>query len=167
MSDRFDLWVHGVSVIPEYRVYKGDDLRLDIYRAGWGARVTQKNNTWNWFHFAIPSGSILDGDRSFLEGVMIRCKINDLVTITSLHVHHTGSNCESPEIWPAKGGVVREELAIRGAGTKEVSFKTGRHRCEGPIVICVRVEFSEGGEIIFTGAGAHFEARKYKGQAMG
>ena len=63
MSDTFQFWTHGVSVIPEYtKEYTGHDNGLYMRRAGWGTLVKQKANTWNFFHFAIPSATKLDND---------------------------------------------------------------------------------------------------------
>jgi len=51
MSDTFQFWTHGVSVIPEYtKEYTNHDNGLYMRRAGWGAQVRQKKGTMNWFH---------------------------------------------------------------------------------------------------------------------
>ena len=51
----YDCWTHGSSVQVEYP----DRLQL-IVRYGFGTKIRQEHGTSNWFHFAIPTPTIIN-----------------------------------------------------------------------------------------------------------
>lgn len=152
MSDTFKFWIHGVSVIPEYtKEYTGTDNGLYMRRAGFGAVIRQKKGTSNWFHFAIPSATMLDDDNVSYYHAWLRFKINTGAVIKAIHVRENRKNSECPLIWNSG------PITITGQDT-EYSINLPDRQCRGPLVISVYVYFEDdGGEVIFTGAGAHFE----------
>lgn len=152
MSDGFRFWIHGSSVIPEYtKEYTGHDNGLYLRRTGYGAIVRQNVGTGNWFHFAIPSATELDDDNVSYYHAWLRFKINTGAVIQKIAVRHNKKNSECPVIWR------NDTLSISGQDT-EYSINLPDARCKGPLVICVYVFFeAEGGEVLFTGAGGHFE----------
>lgn len=152
MSDEFRFWTHGTAVMPEYtKELTGTDNGLYLRRAGFGAVVRQRVGTDNWFHFPIPSATELDDDSVSYYDAWIRFKTNTGAVIKEIHVRHNHKNGECPVIWNSG------PVTITGVGT-QYSVNLTDAQCKGPLVICVKVLFeAAGGEIMFTGAGAHFE----------
>ncbi len=152
MSDTFRFWTHGVSVIPEYTKERtGTDNGLFMQPMGFGTVVRQKVGTSNWFHFAIPSATTLDDDNVSYYHAWLRFRINTGAVIKEITVHQNHKNSESPRIWESG------DITISGQDT-EYSINLPDQQCKGPLVICVKVFFeAAGGEVVFAGAGAHFE----------
>lgn len=152
MSDGFRFWTHGVSVIPEFtKEYTGTDNGLYMQRMGFGTIIRQRIGTFNWFHFAIPSATELDDDNVSYWHAWVRFKINTGAVIKEITVHQNHKNSASPRIWQSG------PITITGQDT-EYSINLPDTQCRGPLVICVLVHFeAAGGEVFFTGAGAHFE----------
>ena len=153
MSDTFIFWTHGADVIVEYtKEYTGHDNGLYLRRAGWGAQVKQKKGSLNWFHFAIPSASKLDGDNVSHCHAWLRAKVNNDAVIDRVHVR-------------VAAGPQRNNLLIFDSGSLNIteqddqfSFDLPNQRCKGPLVMCVRVKFEGNkGEVVFAGAGGWFE----------
>ncbi len=152
MSDSFRLWTHGASVIPEYtKEYTGTDNGLYLRPTGYGAIVRQNVGTSNWFHLAIPSATKLDDDNVSKYHAWLRFKINTGAVIKRIHVRENQVNSQCPLIWDSGS------KTISGQDT-EYSINLTDSKCRGPLIICVKVHFeANGGEIIFAGAGGHFE----------
>lgn len=152
MSDEFRFWIHGVAVIPEYtKEYTGHDNGLYMRRSGFGAQIRQKKGSSNWFHLAIPSATELDDDNVSYYHAWLRFKINTGAVIQRIHVRENSKTCHSALIWDSG------PLTVTGQCT-EYSINLPDRRCRGPLVICVLVFFeADNGEVIFTGAGGHFE----------
>ena len=152
MSQRFHFWTHGVSVIPEYtRESTGTENGLYIRRSGHGAIIRQNVGTSNWFHFAIPTATVLHERNVEYYDAWLRFKINTGAVIKTIHVRQNPENSQSELIWNSG------EITISGQDT-EYAINLPDHKCRGPLVICVNVYFeADGGEIVFTGAGGHFE----------
>ncbi len=159
MTKTFILWVHGASVIPEYtKAFTGHDYGLYLRPTGYGSIVKQKVGTDNWFHFAIPSGSKLCGipgdARVSLQEAFVRFKINTGAVIKQITVHENDHpNSSSPRIFDSGS------ISITGQDTEYAIPIVPYKICTGPIVICVYVHWeADNGEVLFTGAGARFEA---------
>ena len=152
MSDSFKFWTHGVNVIPEYtKEYTGHDNGLFMRRAGWGAQIRQRKGTSNWFHFAIPSATKLDDDNVDHYHAWLRGTINTHAIIRRVHIREARPGWDCPTIWDSG------PISLTGRNLEE-SFNIPDRRSRGPLVMCVYVDFEEeGGEVIFTGAGAWFE----------
>lgn len=61
------MWVHGTSIQIEL-----PDQIESIRRFGFYTRIVGKQNTMNWFHFAIPTPVIVDGDRKEVGSIILR-----------------------------------------------------------------------------------------------
>ena len=150
MSD-YTLWTHGVSV----EVENVDGSRgLHIERTGFGAKIKQNRGTSNWFHLAIPTPTLWNGEDLRLCAASLRVDVNNDAVIKRLHVRESlegdsgycSKVCDSGEI-NITGQVTRLSLDHLG-------------HVEGPLAICAYVEFEgEEGEIRFIGAGALFRSR--------
>jgi len=153
MSDTFQFWTHGISVIPEYtKEYTGHDNGFYMRRAGWGAQVKQKKGTTNWFHFAIPSATKLDNDNVDHYHAWLRVKVNNNAVIDNVHVREAPGPQSSSSVIYNSG-----TISITGQDT-ELSFNLPDQRCKGPLVMCVHVKFDgDNGEVVFAGAGGWFE----------
>ncbi len=159
MSDTFKFWTHGVSVIPEYtKQYTGHDNGLFMRRAGWGALVRQNANTENWFHFAIPSATMLDDDRVSHYRAWLRVKVNHYAVIDNIQIREaTGPSIESPVIYNTHDQDAGFSISDQQG---EFSFELHHSSCTGPLLMCVHAIFNEdAGEILFVAAGGWFEER--------
>lgn len=151
-KDTFKFWTHGVNVQVEYsKEATGHDNGLYIRRAGFGTIIKQRGETWNWFHFAIPSATKLDDDNVKRQHAWLRGKINNFATIKQVTVHEAKGGSDCPRIYN------NNNLNLTGRELNE-SFDLPDRVCKGPLVMCVRVEFEDDrGEVVFCGAGAWFE----------
>ena len=122
-------WVHGTDINIEY------PERLDaIRRAGFYTHLYGKENTMNWFHFAVPSPVIVDGTRLRIARAMLRCRTHSKRAIIK-HVHlydgftkiasHNDVNLTGDQ-WFAKFGVAHKPAIRWGLGISVgVEFKSG------------------------------------------
>lgn len=151
MSDGFKFWTHGVNVIPEYtKEYTGHDNGLYMRPTGFGTIIRQNIGTSNWFHFPIPSATELDDDAVDIYHAYLRGKINTHAVIKRIDIRAAMHDDYCPNIWSSNVSLTGQDL--------EENFNISDQLSKGPIAMCVFVDFEEnGGEVLFTGAGAHFE----------
>ena len=153
MSDTFQFWTHGVSVVPEYtKEYTGHDNGLYMRRAGWGTQIKQKKGSSNWFHFAIPSATKLDDDNVSHYHAWLRVRVNNDAAMDRVHVREA----PGPQ---SNSSLIYDSGAINITGQDNTfSYNLPDNKCKGPLVMCIHVKF-EGtkGEIVFAGAGGWFE----------
>ncbi|HSQ85138.1 MAG TPA: DUF6623 family protein [Desulfobacterales bacterium] len=146
---RYEFWIHGVNVQIEYPdniVGITGDERAEPRRSGWGTLVHQKENTANWFHFAIPTPALINNQETTLRFIRLRAEINETARIDTIHFRHDNrviftkevniTNCSVDETFQSSGAIIRRGLAL-----------------------CVHISFLPGdtrGMVIFKGAGACF-----------
>ena len=146
---RHEFWIHGVNVLIEYPdriVGMTGDERAEPRRSGWGTLVHQKENTTNWFHFAIPTPVIIKNQEIILRFVRLRAEINENARIDKVHFRHDNriifsekvniTNCSVDETFQIAGTTIRRGLAL----CLHISFLPGDAR----------------GMVIFKGAGGIF-----------
>jgi Family of unknown function (DUF6623) len=146
---RYEFWTHGVNVQIEYPDnivgITGDEC-AEPRRSGWGTLVHQKENTANWFHFAIPTPALISNQEVTLRSIRLRAEINETARIDTIHFRHDNrviftkevniTNCSVDETFQSSGAIIRRGLAL-----------------------CVHISFLPGdtrGMVIFKGAGASF-----------
>lgn len=160
----YDFWTHGASVQVEY-----PDRIQYIRRCGDGTVIRQKHGTWNWFHFAIPTPTIINNARPKYDVAYLKAR--------------TGNrNIQGIQSWPTEAfiseigfldmgkiahevlGTVANVYVNCGAEPFGINKKLPEKEPQNGLVMCVRVEFkpdpaSKGavGEILFFGAGARFK----------
>jgi hypothetical protein len=153
-------WTHGTSVIPEQTPYlTGASNGLQILRAGWGARVSQNPGTRNWFHFAIPTPTILDHRRVDLKRLWLRARVSDGPVIEQVDVRMQTSEGDATELIAR---LDRDDGVHFTGRAGQFEFDTPDKRCVGPVVLCVNVNFVPDMRppenfVFFWGAGADFE----------
>ena len=76
-------WVHGSSVQIEREGYF-----ISKRRTGYGAHFNTHGS--EWFHFAIPTPVILDGQRSSVKKVFVFYMTEGAAKITSVHLYDAG-----------------------------------------------------------------------------
>jgi hypothetical protein len=147
---QYEFWTHGVNVQIEYpdRIVgiTGDEF-AEPRRSGWGTLVYQKENTTNWFHFAIPTPVIINKQEATLRFIRFRAEINEAARIDMIHFRHDNriilsrefniTNCSVDETIQSPKTVIRRSLAL-----------------------CVHISFLSGdarGMVIFKGAGGGFD----------
>ena len=60
------VWVHGHNMQIEYPHLS------EVIRRGYYSEVLMKQNSMNWFHFALPTAAVISNSRSRIESVLIR-----------------------------------------------------------------------------------------------
>lgn len=66
MAQKRQVWIHGTSVQVEY------PGNLESFtRKGWGTMATGKHLSRNWFHFSIPTPSLIEGSLPILQKVHV------------------------------------------------------------------------------------------------
>jgi hypothetical protein len=145
----YEFWTHGVNVQIEYpdRIFgiTGDEI-VEPRRSGWGTLVYQKENTTNWFHFAIPTPVIIDNKEATLRFIRFRAEINETARIDMIHFRHDNRIILSREV----------NITNRSVDETIQSPKTIIRRS---LALCVHISFLSGntrGMVIFKGAGGAF-----------
>ncbi len=148
----YTFWTHGASA----QVENTDGGRgLHIERTGFGAKIKQNRGTSNWFHLAIPTPTALDGAVTDHCDARMRVEVNNDAVIKKVHVRESAweSPDECPKIWDSG------DINITGQ-TTDLPLDLPNGKVDGPLVICVYVEFEgDNGEIRLIGAGARFRQR--------
>lgn len=122
-------WIHGTSIQVEY-----PDRLHSIRRLGFYSRIYGKQNTTNWFHFAVPAPVIVSGKRLRIARAMLRCRTASTKAIIK-HVHlydgyskiasHNDINLTGNQ-WFVKFGVAHKPYVYWGLGISiGVEFKNG------------------------------------------
>lgn len=76
-------WIHGHSMHIEY-----PDRLVSEWRAGFYIRVEGNSGSKNWFHFAIPTPVIVNGNRLKVGSVMLRFKTGSAdASVKHVHVY--------------------------------------------------------------------------------
>ena len=77
------MWVHGHNMQIEY-----SDRLESVWRAGMYIRVEGKPGLSNWFHFAIPTPVIVNGNRLRADSVMVRFRTGSAdAFVTAIHIY--------------------------------------------------------------------------------
>ncbi len=146
---QYEFWTHGVNVQIEYPdriVGITGNEHAEPRRSGWGTLIYQKENTTNWFHFAIPTPVIINNQEATLRFIRFRAEINETARIDRIHFRHDNriilsrefniTNCSVDETIQSPKTIIRRSLAL-----------------------CVHISFLPGdarGMVIFKGAGGGF-----------
>lgn len=125
-------WIHGTSI----QVERPQNLD-SIVRAGFYTYLTGKENTTNWFHFAVPTPVIVDRKRLKIARAMLRCRTHsDKAIIRDVHLYdgfskiasHNDVNLSGNQ-WFVKFGVASKPYVYWGLGISiGVEFKPGTAR---------------------------------------
>ncbi|MCP8306361.1 MAG: hypothetical protein H3Z49_04560 [archaeon] len=163
----YDFWTHGSSVQVEY-----PDRVKYIRRSGDGTIIRQEHGTWNWFHFPIPTPTIINNTKTKYDVVYLKARTGNkaiqsepkeafISEIGFLDIGKIEANYQLPSV-----AIVGENCSAEIFG---ISKKLPEKEVKNGLVICVRVEFKPDpdfdktyppqpvGEIIFFGAGARFK----------
>ena len=146
---QYKFWTHGVDIQIEYLdriVGETGDERLAPRRSGWGTLVYQKENTTNWFHFAIPTPVIIDNQEAELRFIRLRAEINENARIETIHFRHDNRIIYS------------QEVNITNRSVDE-TFQSPRTVIRRGLALCIHISFLPGdtrGMVIFKGAGGAF-----------
>ena len=149
-------WVHGVSVQEER---EGNFILKE--RHGYAAIF--KTHGREWFHFAVPTPVMSDGDHSFVKKVFVLYKTGGTARITAIHVYDAGKRIAAFEKLSLTGDHSDNVDAWNSwAMPKIPSGPTSIHMMSFGLGISVCVDFDgpttgDVPEIWFTAAGADFE----------
>jgi len=138
MSDRSKFMCHGVDV----HVQNEPNRAREVKRYGQGTRVRQGSGS-NWFHFAIPTATQLVDKPVEVWNTYLKAEINGNATIVSVHTYMGQTRIDK-----------RDGLTLSNRHPLSETFDVSNRKLTDPLVMCVHVEFEEGGEITFIGAGA-------------
>jgi len=143
MPNRYDFWVHGIDVrISDWSAVQNRHLR------GWGTRIVQAQGSSNWFLFAVPTPTVLDGDDATCHGLFLSGQIDSKATIDRVTVHRSGDGQPLGD-WQVS-------LSARDLGEW---YDLGNIPCQKALTLCVHVNFDGpgNGEVQFDGVGGRFE----------
>jgi len=150
-------WVHGSDVNIEWtnKIHDGGSNSAPGHPrpTGRGTIVRQESGV-NWFHFAVPTPTVVNGDITdttpvVIEDVFLHATVNESAQVDRVHVWDGDTR-----IW------VRND--IEGLENQEIVEKwdVSDDPVSRGVVISVRVHFHTGGEVgtvTFHGAGAQFD----------
>lgn len=160
MPLRTSIWVHGTIVQVE-----NPDALANTVRKGRGTAFTGKSASFNWFHFPVPTPSVLDNIRPLLAKVFVYYdSIQGLSpTIEKIHLWDGGQQIKTFEQLNLTGSHGNQQDAMNTfAVDPPVKIIHG-------LVICVGVRFPVKKippdfipdltdlNILFTAAGADFQ----------
>jgi hypothetical protein len=137
------MWIHGHSMQIEYpeRVNR-------VQRKGFSVEVQSGGVAHNWFHFAIPTPVIVDGNRLTVGSVLIRFKSSGGAVVQAVHVYDGEIKIAARDqltLNPTNWHVERVDVP----SNPEIRWGLG---------ISVQVGFGpDGGEIEFSAAGCDFK----------
>lgn len=151
-------WIHGTAVGIEYpgRIFDGgpNTPRNHPRRAGWGTDVRQRANSFNWFHFAIPTQGAAAGTY-YSERIWVPYWTNGRIRLDALHV------------WLGNDQIYRRDDIDYGPHDRPrrrtPNFAVPRQRVGPlrPINVSMRISFPSGldemGMIRLLGAGAFID----------
>jgi hypothetical protein len=139
---RYEFWTHGAYVAVEF-----PSRALEIRRAGWGTLIRQAANSVNWFHIALPTPSIIDGDDVRVREARLRASVNENARVDLIHYRTDGN----PLILSRSVMLTDREINEAFQGPDTVM--------NGGLTLSVHVAFLTGtpdGTVIFRAAGATF-----------
>jgi len=154
LAQNWDFWIHGVNVQIEksFGNDKVGDPIQEIRRYSGGTVVRQDGGTSNWFHFAIPTPTVLDSDQLVkLKEVYVKANIGENVRVTHLHV------------WDGDEKILsKDNLSISGQTIDPGNFvhQLPKQKVYWGLVVSLGVTFIKGQlstqEIRLVGAGVRF-----------
>ena len=143
----YEFYIHGVNTHVQDEPNRADDIR----RNSQGIRIRQ-NSGENWFHIAVLTAGRLKDHRAKYDNVKIRGEINNKAFIKSIHVYHGGR--------PRADRIYRKDYDrgdwITNQSEMELHLSLDDANCTKPIVVCIKAEFQQGGEIYIGEANARF-----------
>jgi hypothetical protein len=164
MGQDYTFWVHGTDVVAEYTPENQQYPHiLRIVRNEKGTTIWQRENTDNWFHFAIPTPSQLENHGVNCKSAYVRWQNNNAkvlsIKVSSTNDYKDGRTAtyvikEIEDDFVKYYDAIFERYNPRDYGVGYSIQLSGL--CQGPLVISVHVEFGENGRITFYGAGAKF-----------
>ena len=146
---QYEFWTHGVNVQIEYPdriVGMTGDRLTEPRRSGWGTVVYQKENTTNWFHFAIPTPVMINNQEATLSFIRVRAEINENARIDMIHFRHDNRI------------ILSQKVNITNRSIDEMFHSPGTIIRRG-LALCIHISFLPGdtrGMVIFKGAGGAF-----------
>ena len=75
------MWTHGHSMTIEY-----PNRVTSLEKKGYFMRVRGNAFSSNWFHFAIPTPVIVDGNRLSVDSVLLRFRTGGATSLKAVHV---------------------------------------------------------------------------------
>jgi hypothetical protein len=129
---------HGVDV----HVQNEPNNAREVRRNSQGTRVRQDNGS-NWFHFAIPTATQLVDRSVEIWNAYLKADMNGNATIVAVHTYMGQTRIDR-----------RDGLTLSNRHPLDQTFDVTNRTLTDPLVMCVKVDFEEGGEIVFIGAGA-------------
>lgn len=120
-------------------------------RVGWGVQYCCQDNSYYWFHFAIPTPVIKDNVRARFRQAMILYTAGNGVTLNAFHV------------WDGPNRVfARDGLVVGGANLSLIneknSFRLPDQEVFWGVGISVLFYFADRGDVTLHTAGIDFEA---------
>jgi len=141
------IWVPGTIVDAEH-----PDQLAALIRKGWGTFFKQEGG-FNWFHIPIAAPFALDGQNLVLATIFVFYRATDGPIIRNIHVY------SGPKRVQAFDGLhfAGEQTEMKDPNLNMLDLSPHVFITAG-LGISVGVDFKDGGEILFTGAGGYFQS---------
>jgi hypothetical protein len=152
-------WIHGVNTQVQFTkeypstAFAGEPdagTPTAIVRNANGTTVRQDGDgrgrrTSNWFHLAIPTATQLVDREVDIWHVWLQGEINGQATIVGVDIYEGGGR--------TKERIYRDDGLSLSARALDEDYRLNT-KCKDPLVLCLKVLFEDGGQVIFAGAGA-------------
>lgn len=143
------IWVPGTIVQAEH-----PDRLTELFRKGWGTSFKQGGG-FNWFHLPVATPFALGGEHLILSTVFVFYRATDGPTITNVHVYNGARRVQAFDGLHVAG----EHMEMDDSNMNLWEINPPVFITSG-LGISVGVGFQDCGEILFTGAGAHFQTEE-------
>jgi hypothetical protein len=144
---RTSIWVPGTIVQAEHPHQLTRELRK-----GWGTFFKQEGG-FNWFHIPIAAPFALDGQNLVLTTIFVFYRATDGPIIRNIHVYNGPKRVQAFDGLHFAG----EQTEMKDPNLNMLDLSPPVSIPAG-LGISVDVDFKDGGEILFTGAGGYFQS---------
>lgn len=140
------IWVPGTIVQVEC-----PERLAHLIRKGWGTFFRQEKG-FNWFHIPVATPWTLDGHHLALTTVFVFYRATNGPRITNIHIYSGPKRVQAFDGLHAAG-----ENTVMKDGAMNMWDLPSPVFVDSGLGISVGVDFKDGGEILFTGAGGYFQ----------
>jgi hypothetical protein len=141
------IWVPGTIVDAEH-----PEQLAELIRKGWGTFFKQEGG-FNWFHIPVATPGTLDGHHLALTTVFVFYRATNGPQITNIHLYSGPKRVHAFDGLHATG-----ENTIMKDGAMNMWDLPSPVFIDSGLGISIGVDFQDGGEILFTGAGGYFQS---------
>lgn len=143
----FEHWTHGVAV----QIETPTGITVTPTRYGYGTRLRASAKGGCWLHIAIPTPQRTEEERWTLQctHIHLRARRSGSVKVARVHVRQGEALAYGNDAVAWEPGTTEETHTLTLSA--QAAFTVA-----GPLVICLRAEWFEAGDLWVVGAGLRF-----------